>query len=98
MFHVPKEVQELWARKAERLQRLWVTDFPKVPLVTPILSGLQNAPLPVAALQWQIATFPNELPIDVGSAFCEKLDKELFGGHRPSIAGRASCIVATDES
>lgn len=98
MFHVPEEVQELWARKAERLQRLGVTDFPKVPLVTPILSGLQNDPLPVAALQWQIATFPNELPIDVGSAFCEKLDKELFGGHRPSIAGRASCIVATDES
>lgn len=98
MFHVPDEIREVWALKIGRLQRLGAINFPKTSLVSLILSGRTNPPLPVASLQWQIANFPNELPIDVGSATCEKLDREMFGGRRPSVAGQAACVVATDES
>jgi hypothetical protein len=96
-MHVPDEIRSTWEIKLDRLEARGATDFPKLPLVAVILSGQSSDSLPTAALGWQIATYPNELPIDVGSAFCEKLDKELFGG-RLTATARASCVLATDES
>lgn len=96
-MHVPDEIRATWESKLDRLENRGATNFPKVSLVALILNGRSRESLPTAALAWQIASYPNELPIDVGSAFCEKLDKELLGG-RPPVSARASCVLATDES
>jgi hypothetical protein len=98
MFEIPEEVMSNWATRLPALQAKGATDFPKPSMVTIILGSGRGEPLPMAALQWLITKYPSELPVDLGSASCEKLDREITGRGRTSVNSRASCVVATDEA
>lgn len=101
-IRVPDEVQELWHEKLASMSRTESPNPPKGTLLPAIFEGLHTDQHLVLAVEWLIETYPREIPIDVGAAQCDRLNRVLLDGGvalrgLPAQAAFAS-MVATDES
>lgn len=99
---LPDEVQELWQEKLASMSRAEAPDLPRGTLLPAIFEGLHADQRLVSAVEWLIETYPREIPLDVGAAQCDRLNRELLDGGRalrglPAQVAFAS-MIATDES
>lgn len=99
---LPDEVQELWQEKLASMSRAEAPDLPRGTLLPAIFEGLHADQHLVSAVEWLIKTYPREIPLDVGAAQCDRLNRELLDGGRalrglPAQVAFAS-MIATDES